>query len=150
MASKTEELKPIENASERKAVESLTNPRILPEGTQAQSIEQSPTIQKEQQAKTDDLESVEKILSKSLGDLFKELPPHRKEEFKLAGEKLARQALVELKIKSKNKVSSITLVRMVRDWLKLIPGINKFYLEQEAKLIADQLLLYKKQKETEA
>ena len=51
----------------------------------------------------------------------------------------------ELLSHAKVKVNKI--IALIRDWLKLIPGINKFFLEQETKIKADNLLEYKAEKE---
>lgn len=102
-------------------------------------------VQPEVQAfKSEDLQQIEKILSEGLDDLYKDLPDNRKVEFRQKGEETAR-AVERLLESAKVKIGKV--VRLIADWLKMIPGVNKFFLEQESKIKADRLLEYKKDKE---
>ena len=86
---------------------------------------------------------VEKIMEEGLADAFKEMTPIQKQEFKIKGEKMA----LEIRRLLKNthvKVKSI--FKLVLEWLKMMPGINKFYLEQEAKIKADKIIALKNNK----
>jgi hypothetical protein len=94
--------------------------------------------------KSEDLVQVEKILAEGLENLYKDLPDNRKQEFKVKGEETARQITDLLKAV---KIQINKIVRLIVDWLKTIPGVNKFFLEQEAKIKADKLLEMKKEKE---
>ncbi|MBI5077589.1 hypothetical protein HZB94_04385 [Candidatus Falkowbacteria bacterium] len=94
--------------------------------------------------KSEELVEVEKILSEGIEDLYKELPENRKQEFREKGEETART--VEKLLKAA-KVQINKIVRLIVDWLKMIPGVNKFFLEQEAKIKSDKLLELKKEKE---
>jgi hypothetical protein len=38
------------------------------------------------------------------------------------------------------------ILALIRDWLKLIPGVNRFFLEQEAKIKTDKILLAAEEK----
>ncbi len=80
---------------------------------------------------------VEKIMEQGLGAYYENLPPAAKEKFKTKGEETAKEIsdmVRNLKIKFKRALS------LLRDWLLCIPGINKFFLEQEAKIKVDQLI----------
>lgn len=84
---------------------------------------------------------IEKIMEEGLGDAFQNLSPVAKEEFKLKGEKAAgqiRQMLNSAHIKIKK------IFRLIYEWLKILPGINRFFLEQEAKIKADKIIALKK------
>ncbi|HMB26020.1 MAG TPA: hypothetical protein VKP03_01240 [Patescibacteria group bacterium] len=96
--------------------------------------------------RAEELKDIEYILSEGLEDLYKSLPQNRREEFRQKGEKTAK-AVQELLDKAKVKMSKV--VKLITDWLKMIPGVNKFFLEQESKIKADKLLDYKKQKQEE-
>lgn len=91
---------------------------------------------------------IEKILEAGLGDEFAKLSPIAKQEFKIKGEATSakiRDLLLSTHIKVK-KIFSLII-----DWLRILPGINKFFLEQEAKIKTDQIIeLHKKQKEKES
>ncbi|MBT5338301.1 hypothetical protein HN643_00495 [Candidatus Falkowbacteria bacterium] len=94
--------------------------------------------------KSEDLQQIEKILSEGLDDLYKELPENRKAEFRQKGEETAR-AVERLLESAKVKIGKV--VRLITEWLKMIPGVNKYFLEQESKIKADRLLEYKQDKE---
>jgi len=96
------------------------------------------------QPKSEDLIQIETILAEGLENLYKELPDNRKPEFKQKGEETARE--VEGLLHAA-KVKMYKVVKAIVDWLKMIPGVNKFFLEQESKIKADRLLEYKNQKE---
>lgn len=82
---------------------------------------------------------VEAVLSEGLEELYKQLAPNERAAFKKKGEETAktvRELLLEAKVNVKKVFDAI------RDWLKLLSDrANKFYLEQEAKIKTDKLLL---------
>lgn len=84
---------------------------------------------------------MEKVLSSGLEELYLGLTPEKKQEFRQVGENTAKQ-ICELLSQSKIKVDKI--INLIKTWLKLLPGINKFFLEQEAKIKTDALLQLKK------
>ena len=79
-------------------------------------------------------------MEEDLHDVFKELTPIQQQEFKLKGEKTASEIRLLFK-KTHVKVKSI--FRLLLEWLKMLPGINKFFLEQEAKIKTDKILAMK-------
>lgn len=84
--------------------------------------------------------AIEKIMEEDLQDAYKELTPIQKQEFKIKGEETANQIRFLLKqthIKVKN------IFKLIFEWLKMLPGINKFFLEQEAKIKTDKILAIK-------
>lgn len=84
--------------------------------------------------------AIEKIMEEDLQDAYKELTPIQKQEFKIKGEETANQVRFLLKqthIKVKN------IFKLIFEWLKMLPGINKFFLEQEAKIKTDKILAIK-------
>lgn len=85
---------------------------------------------------------IENIMQIGLEDAYKALTPIQQQEFKLRGEEAAwkiRDLLRETHIKIKK------IFRLLIEWLKILPGINRFYLEQEAKIKADQIISLHKQ-----
>jgi len=94
--------------------------------------------------KDPELVEIETILSEGLESLYKELPDNRKAEFRQKGEETAGAIRVLL---SSAKVKVTKIVALIVKWLKMIPGVNKFFLEQESKIKADRLLEFKKDKE---
>ena len=85
---------------------------------------------------------VEKIMEEGLVDAFKELSPVEKQEFKMKGEETALQ-IRELLKSTHIKIKKI--FKLLFAWLKLLPGVNRFYLEQEAKIKADRIISMKDQ-----
>ncbi|HBU06455.1 MAG TPA: hypothetical protein DEB09_00050 [Candidatus Magasanikbacteria bacterium] len=80
---------------------------------------------------------IEKIMEEGLGDAYKELTPIQKQEFKIKGEAVAWEIRNMVKL-AHIKVKSI--FRLLLEWLKMLPGINRFFLEQEAKIKTDKIL----------
>ena len=79
---------------------------------------------------------VEKILEEGLGPLYASLPDSAKPKFKQKGEVAANEItgmVRSLRFQAKRAL------QLIRDWLLTIPGVNKFFLEQEAKIKVDML-----------
>lgn len=91
------------------------------------------------QATTKDfiLSQVEELLSDDLLGLYSELPRSTQAEFKAKGEETASK--IQQMIKSARVVAKEVLDLIV-SWLRIIPGVNKFFLEQEAKIKTDKIL----------
>ncbi|MFA6485845.1 MAG: hypothetical protein WCT40_00565 [Candidatus Magasanikbacteria bacterium] len=86
---------------------------------------------------------IEKLMSEDLLESYEKLSPVAKQEFKLKGEETADK-IRELLEATNIKVRKI--FRLIYEWLKMLPGINKFFLEQEAKIKTDKILLLKNKK----
>lgn len=80
---------------------------------------------------------VEKIMEDGLGSYYDRLSPQAKVQFKRKGEETAVE--ISLMVRSL-KVKMHRVLRLLRDWLLTIPGVNKFFLEQEAKIKTDRIL----------
>jgi len=80
---------------------------------------------------------IEKIMESGLSDAYNRLSPIAKQEFKIKGEETAndiRDLLNNTKIKVKK------IIKLIIEWLSMLPGINKFFLEQEAKIKTDRII----------
>ncbi len=86
---------------------------------------------------------IEKIMEEGLNDAYQRLSPIAQQEFKIKGEKTAIK-INELLRSTHVKVKQI--FRLIIEWLKMLPGVNKFFLEQEAKIKTDKILEIKKRK----
>ncbi|MBU0660745.1 hypothetical protein KKG22_01030 [Patescibacteria group bacterium] len=87
---------------------------------------------------------VEHIMEEGLKEAFTSLSPIERQEFKIKGEQTAIQIRQLLK-KTHVKVKSI--FKLLFEWLKLLPGVNRFFLEQEAKIKTEKILgLHEKHK----
>jgi hypothetical protein len=83
------------------------------------------------------MESIERIMSEDLMDFYRTMPPERQQEFKRKGEEVAgkiRSLMTRAAVKAKE------VLTLIVGWLKLIPGVNKFFLEQESKIKTDKIL----------
>jgi len=86
-------------------------------------------------------QEIEDIMSEDLQDIYTSLPQNLKNEFKTQGE-LTAQKIEAILRKTKIKVKEI--IKLIIEWLKIIPGVNKYFLEQEAKIKTDKILKLKK------
>ena len=68
---------------------------------------------------------VESVMEEDLKDTYLAMPENLRRRFKLQGEKVAVQVAEMIK---KLKVQAEKVLSLIRDWLKLIPGVNKFFL----------------------
>ncbi|MFH1712458.1 MAG: hypothetical protein ABH846_04475 [Patescibacteria group bacterium] len=85
------------------------------------------------------LEGLENILADDLADIYIKLPENKRPAFKAKGEEIAiliNEMILTGKIKAKK------ILDYIRDWLRMVPGINKFFLEQAAKIKADRIMEY--------
>lgn len=80
---------------------------------------------------------IEKVLEKDLGEIYISLPEDKKRDFRTVGEQTAMQ-INGLFNQGKIKIKKI--IYLIKKWLALIPGINKYFLEQEAKIKADEIM----------
>ncbi len=83
------------------------------------------------------LMKVERILEDNLLDVYISMPAASRARFKAAGEATAMKiwALVE-----RSKVRAKSVLRLIWDWLRLIPGVSRYFLEQEAKIKTDKII----------
>lgn len=81
--------------------------------------------------------SIEDVMSEDLEPLYRAMTPEQQLRFRAVGEETATtvRALLE-----NVKVGAQTILDLLRKWLRLIPGVNKFFLEQEAKIKTDQIM----------
>lgn len=80
---------------------------------------------------------VENVMEEGLKDVFAAMTPVQQQEFKLKGELAAGQIRMLMQ-RAKVKVKKV--YELLLEWLQLIPGVSKFYLQQEAKIKADKIL----------
>ncbi|OGH71067.1 MAG: hypothetical protein A3C90_04665 [Candidatus Magasanikbacteria bacterium RIFCSPHIGHO2_02_FULL_51_14] len=84
--------------------------------------------------------AIENIMADGLKEAYQALPVMEQQKFKMKGEETAgkiRDLLKATHVKIKK------IFRLLLEWLKMLPGINRFYLEQEAKIKADKIIALK-------
>ena len=88
---------------------------------------------------------IESILSEDIYSIYKELSEAKKREFQKKGLEVALQIKKMLR---QAKIKVHDLLELIKNWLLLLPGINKFFLEQEAKIKTDKILELKRSGQT--
>ena len=101
---------------------------------------------KSQVIKSATRKKIEGILSEDLKELFQGMDAAHKAEFKRQAAETA--SALEMLIATA-KATAKKVAKLISVWLKLIPGINQFFLEQEAKLKTDKILAMTKENKEE-
>jgi hypothetical protein len=129
---------------ENKAEQILAQPPRTVEAPLASSARgvsgAAPASRTEPDAQQQRAAAIDDILSSDLNDIFLKMPPAQQREFKQQGEAAVTQINSLL---NRTKVKVTKIIDLIKAWLKLIPGINKFFLEQEAKIKADKIVKLK-------
>lgn len=89
------------------------------------------------QIKTETQIVIEKILFSDLNEIIAKLDEGHKIIFQKRGEEIAWE-ISGLLPKVKTKIKRI--FQLIREWLRLIPGVNKFFLEEEVKKKIKEIL----------
>lgn len=128
---------------ETKTEKVLARPDKLPEvikvaekteGVNASTVSPAQDFQKQRAA------AIDNILSEGLNEIFLQMKTQEQKEFKIKGE----ETVIKInKLLSQTKVKVSKIISLIRAWLKMIPGVNKFFLEQEVKIKADKILKIK-------
>lgn len=84
--------------------------------------------------------AIDAVLADGLNDVFLKMEVNKQKEFKKKGEETVKQIN---KLLSETKLRVNKIIDLIREWLKFIPGINNFFLEQEAKIKADKIIKVK-------
>ena len=89
------------------------------------------------------LAEIESILEEDLQDAYLMMEPKLQQEFKTKGEEIAvkiEKTMQETKIKVKK------VFKLILKWLKIVPGVNRFFIRQEAKIKTDKIIKLKQNK----
>jgi len=82
-------------------------------------------------------QNIEAVLEEGLGDLYFSLSPEKQQVFKAQGEQTAKKIIVLMETA---KITFRKVFNLIKKWLKIIPGLNRFFVEQEAKIKADRII----------
>lgn len=91
-------------------------------------------------AKSPTLLKIEGILEQDLQDSYFKMEPDLQKKFKTEGEKTATK--IE-KILKRTEVKIKKIFKLIFNWLNIIPGVNKFFIKQEAKIKTDKIIKLK-------
>ncbi|MBI4133394.1 hypothetical protein HY478_02155 [Candidatus Uhrbacteria bacterium] len=89
--------------------------------------------------KDHELVEIENILAEGLSDLYARMPPLDQKRFRLQGEETAGKIK---KMFTAARVRSRAVLSLIKRWLRIIPGVNRFFINQEAKIKTDRILAY--------
>jgi len=81
-------------------------------------------------------EQIEDVLEEDMTDLFLTMSPEDQLKFKEKGEETVSQIREMI---AKAHIQTKKVFHLIKSWLKLIPGVNRFFLEQEAKIKTDKI-----------
>jgi len=87
------------------------------------------------------MKKIDGILSEGLTDVFLNMDASKQKLFKEEGEKTVLK-IKEVLSHTRFKVKKV--IELIKNWLKIIPGVNRYFLEQEAKIKADKIIKLKK------
>jgi hypothetical protein len=108
-------------------------------GVSPASASVNPTV-----IRSDSVVQIEHILQEDLLGVYQRLDPRGQQKMKQGGEKAA--AKIDQLVRTA-KVTAKRVLDIIRQWLKSIPGVNKHYLEQEAKIKTDKILAMNRNKQ---
>lgn len=81
--------------------------------------------------------NIENVLSEGMENVYLSLDAGTQRIFKIKGEEISAK-ITTLILQAKVKVKEIT--ELILEWLRIIPKVNKHYLEQEAKIKTEKIL----------
>jgi len=84
---------------------------------------------------------IENFLARGLEDVYLGLSLEKQLEFRVKGEETAKKIN---KLLEKTRINVGKIIKLIKKWLALIPGVNKYFLEQEAKIKADEIIKLRK------
>ena len=84
--------------------------------------------------------AIDNILAEGLNEIFLKMDAKQQAEFKKKGEETVSKINILL---NQTKIKLNKIIGLIRSWLKLIPGVNKFFLEREVKIKADKIVKLK-------
>ncbi len=117
--------KPLESAPTTTVATAAAPATAVPEAA-------APAVQKDEV-----MVEVEKILESGLGDYYQNMPEAAQVRFRKKGEEVSTEIASMVR---GFRVKAKKVIKLIHDWLLTIPGVNKFFLEQEAKIKTDQIV----------
>lgn len=141
-----EQLQPVEQQPGQQ--EQQPSPEQQGPGVRRTSGQQSPTPlpvppvpQQMPAVKSDEQKEVESILSANLTEIYQGMTPQEQQKFREKGEEASAEITG---LVGQFKASARKVLHIITGWLASIPRVNKFFLEQEAKLKTDQIMKYQR------
>ncbi|MCR4256370.1 MAG: hypothetical protein NUW08_01550 [Candidatus Uhrbacteria bacterium] len=114
------------------AQEAAPTSTVTPATQAAPAQEAAPPVEKDQVT-----QEVEKILEDGLGEYIPDMPDEAREKFIKKGGEVAGE--VSGMVRSMN-VKVKRVLDLIKAWLLTIPGVNRYFIEQEAKIKTDRIV----------
>lgn len=124
-------------AAAPEAAPATERPEAAPVGETSVAAAYSVAAPPSQVSKDPTLLEVEEIMEDDLKDTYLALSPAARAKFKKRGEIAAERIR---KMLASAKTNAHKVLRLIVDWLRTIPHVNRFFLEQEAKLKTDRIM----------
>ncbi len=86
------------------------------------------------------IKSIEGAMADGLDDAYQAMEPVTQQKFKRVGEETA--GAIE-KLLEQSKIQIKKIVTLLLRWLRIIPRVNPYYIEQQAKIKADAIVALK-------
>ncbi len=90
-----------------------------------------------QPAKDPTLRQVEDVLEEGLAEVYKKMDPAHQARFSKEGDRVAGRVTEMIR---QARVRAREVLSLISNWLKIIPGVNRFFLDQEAKIKTDRII----------
>ncbi len=84
------------------------------------------------------VQEIECILEEGLRELYLNMPHEIQPSFKKKGEETAEKIIGLIRENTKNIIWKI--IKLISEWLRMIPNVKEYFVEQEAKIKADKIL----------
>lgn len=81
---------------------------------------------------------IEEVMEEDLKEMYLAMSKEKQQQFRKQGEVVVSTVRQLVRAAHVNVKKIFTLIRA---WLKIIPGVNRYFLEQEAKIKTDKVLL---------
>ncbi len=109
----------------------------IPSHPIAQPDHHAPQVPVHTLGKSEQLKKIESVLEEGLEEAFASMDAQHQHMFKEAGENTARE--IEGVINAV-KVQTQRVFELIKSWLRIIPGVSKWFVVQEAKIKTDKIL----------
>jgi hypothetical protein len=123
----------IEKGEEKKPLEKIGEALSSKKKKVSDSKPHTPDVKRQKE--------VDKILSDGLDEVFLNMSSKQQKEFSEEGERTVKKIN---KLLESTKVKVGKIINLIKNWLKMIPKVNSYFLEQEAKIKADKIIKLKK------
>ena len=93
-----------------------------------------------QTAKDSREEKIERILEEDMEDIYRSMDAEHRHMFARAGEETTRKIS---KLLQETRVKASMILELIKSWLRMVPGINKWFVVQEAKIKTEKIIKLK-------